>query len=271
MTNVMINFFKPFIATSLFLMGLLFAGPMALAQNGGALENWGATLEKYGHAGDESMGNVNLFDYGALAASPDDMSKLAAYIDAMAARAPSTMERDEAIAYWGNLYNALTVQVVAQNWPVSSIRDIKSSVFSPGPWKLELVTVEGELLSLNNIEHDILRPQFNEPRVHYVVNCASIGCPNLALTEWSAETLEADLDAGARAFVNSPRGVIVRNGKLHVSSIYNWFKEDFGSTDQNIINHLKKYAAPGLKSQLENISKISGDDYDWSVNSVEKG
>ena len=211
-------------------------------------------------------GDLNRFDYAALAASSSDMKALAAYIDDLAGQTPSTMSRNEALAYWANLYNALTVQVVAENWPVKSIKEIKSGRFTAGPWKRDLVTVEGRTMSLDDIEHGTMRKQYDEPRIHYMVNCASIGCPNLKASAWDAETLEQDMDAGARAFVNSPRGASVSGGKLTVSSIYDWFSEDFGDNDAGVIAHLKRYANADLKAQLDGITKVSKDQYDWGVN-----
>jgi hypothetical protein len=113
-----------------------------------------------------------------------------------------------------------------------------------------------------------MRPTFKDPRVHYAVNCASVGCPNLMPKAWRAATLEADLDAAARAFVNHPRGARVKAGKLTVSSIYAWFKEDFGGTDAAVIAHLRQYASAELRRKLAAISTIDGDDYDWTLNGL---
>ena len=206
-----------------------------------------------------------LFDYAALSAMSDDMALLDDYIQAQTGRTPSTMSRNEAMAYWANLYNALTVQVVAQNYPVGSIREIKSGV-RKGPWKRKLVTVEGRTLSLDDIEHGIMRPTFETPLVHYMVNCASVGCPNLKITPWSADTLDADLDAAARAYINSTRGVKISNGKVQASSIYKWFKKDFGGNDKGVLAHLIKYADPELADQLQGRVKIDKYAYDWGVN-----
>ena len=166
--------------------------------------------------------------------------------------APSKLPRNEAFAYWANLYNAITLQVILDRFPVHSIRDIKSDgLFDPkayiGPWRTKRVTVEGKQLSLDDIEHEIMRPTFKDPRVHYSVNCASFGCPNLPAKAWNAATLDADLDAAARDFINHPRGVaVLAGGKLKVSSIYKWFRDDFGADDAAVIAHLKKYAKPEL-------------------------
>ncbi len=206
-----------------------------------------------------------LFDYARLSASKQDMDRLSNYIDDMASRTPSTLARDDAMAYWANLYNALTVQVVAQNYPVQSIRDIKSG-WRAGPWKRKLVTVEGQTLSLDNIEHDILRPQFQTPMVHYMVNCASIGCPDLKTTPWRGATLAADLQEAARRYINDPRGVSVSGNRLTASKIYKWFKHDFGSNDAAIIAHFRAHADPDLLAALSGIDSIDSYVYDWKLN-----
>ena len=218
---------------------------------------------------------ITRVDYARWRASAADRTALDRYIDELAARRPSSMPRAEAFAYWGNLYNAVTLKVVLDRYPVDSIRDIKSdSWLDPkaytGPWRQQRVTVEGRRLSLDDIEHVIMRPTFKDPRVHYIVNCASYGCPNLMNRVWRAATLEADLDAAARAFVNHPRGVtVLPDGSLRVSSIYKWFIADFGGNDAGLIAHLRQYAEPALAQRLANAPPVAEDDYDWSLNRVQ--
>lgn len=219
------------------------------------------------HTNKDTDGLVR-FDYAGLKAAPNDMDALTQYIDDLAAKKPSTFERKEAMAYWANLYNALTVRIVAENYPVKSIRKIKSGLL-PGPWKKKLVTVEGEKLSLDNIEHDIMRPTFKTPLVHYMVNCASIGCPNLKETPWYAETLDQELDQAARAFVNSPRGVTSSKGRLQVSSIYKWFQKDFGGSQEGVIEHLSEYANENVAAKLVGRKKIDKFGYNWDINAPE--
>lgn len=202
-------------------------------------------------------------DYGAVTAA--DKQALKSYIATLAAQNPADLSQREAMAYWINLYNALTIDVVLDNYPVKSIKNIFSGI-RPGPWARELVTVNGVKLTLDMIEHGILRPTFKDNRVHYAVNCASVGCPNLATHAYTGATLDVMLDAGARAYINHPRGVSITNGKVTASSIYNWFKGDFGGDDASVIAHLSKYAAPGLKAELATIKKIDRYDYDWTLN-----
>lgn len=210
----------------------------------------------------------NFVDYGGLKASTRDRAVLAAYIESLEAIDPATLPRDEQFAYWVNLYNALTVRVVVDHYPVASIRDISISpgLFSRGPWGKKLVRVAGRALSLDDIEHGILRPDFGDARVHYAVNCASWSCPDLAMEPYEGATLDTQLDAAARRYVNSPRGALIRNGRLTASSIYSWYKEDFGRTEAGILAELRKYAEPERAAALAKIVRVSSYDYDWSLN-----
>lgn len=216
---------------------------------------------------------INRVDYARWHGNQADRQALAHYIATQAKATPSALPRNMAFAYWANLYNSITLKVVLDHYPVKSIRDIRSesSLFDLkaliGPWRTKFVTVEGKMLSLDEIEHSILRPTFHDPRVHYAVNCASLGCPNLQPTPWSAETLSDGLDAAARAFINHPRGVLVRSdGRLKVSSIYHWFKEDFGGNDDGVLNHLRRYAQGTVLQRIDGGATIAEDGYDWRLN-----
>jgi hypothetical protein len=218
-------------------------------------------------------GDLLRVDYARWSKSREDRAKLDAYVADLATRKPAQMPRAEAFAYWANAYNAITLKLILDRYPVASIRDIRSegSLFDlkayTGPWRQRRITVEGRTLSLDDIEHEVMRPTFKDPRVHYSVNCASVGCPNLKRTPWSAATLERDLDAAARAYINSPRGVDVRADGLHVSAIYKWFVADFGGNDDGVLKHLRQYAEGPLAQALAKPGvKIAGDFYDWSLN-----
>jgi hypothetical protein len=231
----------------------------------GSSATWDALLARYVRSGSDGLNRV---DYGAWKANAADMTALNAIVSTFAALPISTLSRSEQFCVWANLYNALTIQVVLSRFPVRSIRDIKSNPLALGPWKDKRISVEGARLSLDDIEHNILRKQWRDPRVHYSVNCASIGCPNLQRRGWRAETLDADLTSAARAYVNSPRGVrMSAPNQIRVSSIYNWFKVDFGNNDAGILAHLRQYANPALLSQLA-AARIVGNDYDWAINSI---
>lgn len=224
---------------------------------------WSRILAAYRTMGADGVAR---FRYGAM--SPGDVAALGAYIERLAGMRVSGLNRPEQLAYWLNLYNALTVKLVRDHYPLASIRDIDISPgwFAIGPWDAALVKIEGEPLSLNDIEHRILRPLWQDPRVHYGLNCASIGCPNLPAAAFTGATVDAMLDQGARDFVNHPRGARIVDGRLEVSSIYVWFAPDFGGTDIATIEHLRRYAEPPLQAALQEMTRISGDDYDWSLN-----
>lgn len=209
---------------------------------------------------------INRIAYGKV--SKKDREALRDYLEKMQGVPIRRFKRDEQRAYWINLYNAATVEVVLDHYPVKSILkiDISPGLFAKGPWKKKLLTVDGEKVSLDDIEHRILRPIWKDPRTHYAVNCASLGCPNLQPQAYTPGNMEALLDAGARAYVNHPRGATLAKGRLIVSSIYVWFQADFGGDDAGVIAHLKKYAEPELKKQLAEARRINDDEYDWSLN-----
>ena len=210
-------------------------------------------------------------DYAAWKTSGKDRAALKAYLGALTAMDPLTLTRAEQFAFWANLYNALTIEVVLDAYPVASIRDIDAGLFSSGPWKRTVATVNGAALSLDSIEHDILRSGWKDARVHYAVNCASFSCPNLPLKAWRGATLDADLDAAAAAYVNHPRGVRFEGEALVVSSTYSWYQRDFGRNDAEVIAHLVKYAADPMKQKLLAVSAIGRDVYDWSINANTNG
>ncbi len=227
----------------------------------GAWNHWLATYVVAGSDG------INRVRYGQVSAA--DRRALSDYLRAMQAIVPSRYRRSEQLAYWINLYNATTVNVVLEHYPVKSIRDIDISpgLFSTGPWKKKLLTVDGTELSLDDIEHRILRPLMRDPRVHYAVNCASLGCPNLQPRAFSGARLDEMLDQAAREFINHPRAARVDDdGKLRVSSIYDWFVSDFGGSETGVLAHLRQYAAPALARVLENRREIDGYTYDWRLN-----
>ena len=197
-----------------------------------------------------------------------DRSALNRYLGDLSRTPISRYARAEQLPFWINLYNALTVRVVLDHYPVESIRAIRISPgwFSVGPWKKQLIDVEGVALSLDDIEHRILRPIWGDPRIHYAVNCAALGCPNLALEAYTGENSEALLDANARAYVNHMRGVALEGDELVVSSIYDWFQSDFGGDEAGVLAHLRRYAEPALRRALERRNRIDDYRYDWDLN-----
>ena len=226
---------------------------------------WQDVLDGYVAA---DAAGVNLVDYEALAASAEDRAKLAGYLDHLQGLDPRDYSRAEQMAYWINLYNALTMQIVLEAYPVDTIRDVHEGVIPyVGPWGDVHANVAGQDLTLDQIEHGILRPLWRDKRIHYAVNCAAYGCPHLLTTAFTAENTERLLEAGARAYVNSARGVDpVDEDLIVLSSIYAWYPEDFGDTEEALLAHLMEYADDELAAQLEGFEGAVEYDYDWSLN-----
>jgi hypothetical protein len=212
---------------------------------------------------------INLMRYQTV--GPEDQKLLKDYLRAFQAIAISNYNRNEQKAFWINLYNAATVELVISRFPIASIRDINISpgLFVRGPWGAKLLTVEGEKLSLDDIEHRILRSIWKDNRIHYALNCASLGCPNLQPAAYTSDNVETLLEKGAREFINHPRGVSLQKGKLVVSSIYIWFQEDFGRDAEELMEHWQKYAAPALADGLEKYQGGLAHDYDWRLNGAD--
>lgn len=229
--------------------------------------DWDRFLKQYVVTADPS----GIYRVRYQAVTTEDRKILKGYLQAMQAVAVSNYSRAEQQAYWINVYNAATVDVILSRFPVVSIRDINISpgLLARGPWGAKLFSVEGERLSLDDIEHRILRPIWKDSRIHYALNCASLGCPNLQAEAYTADNTEALLERGAREFINHPRGVAIQKGRLQVSSIYVWFQEDFGGDAEGLMEHWQQYANPRLADALEKYSGGLAHDYDWRLNGVE--
>lgn len=209
---------------------------------------------------------INLVDYSHL--TDEDYTLLKRYIDKMTQIDIERYNRAEQLAFWLNLYNALTVQIVTDYYPVSSIEEINISpgLFSIGPWGKKLVTINNTPLSLDEIQNRIIRPIWNDQRTLYAINNASIGAANLSKKAYHGKTIEDSLNEAAFEYINALRGVQVIEGALIVSKIYDWFNEDFGGTKQDVIMHIKQFAKEPLSSQLKHINNIDSYIYNWHLN-----
>lgn len=214
---------------------------------------WQRVLDKYLVV----QPNQTLFRYGRVTDS--DKYELDRYLRDLTKRDPHQLSRNEQFAYWVNLYNAQTVKLILDSYPVSSITKL-GGFFSFGPWDEQVLTINGKTLSLNDIEHRILRPIWQDPRIHYVVNCASLGCPDLQPEAFTATNNERLLEKSATRFINSGKGVNPRSGKTTLSSIYDWYGSDFGNQSQ-LQKHINQYRH-GKPITLNNVSY----DYNWSLN-----
>jgi hypothetical protein len=227
---------------------------------------WDRLLKKYVKPDRTGLNRVEYAHW-----KKEGRNDLKAYLAALQAVDPTTLDRPEQFAYWANLYNARTIDIVLDKYPVKSIKDISlggtlKALVSGGPWQAKVVKVAGVEMSLDDIEHNVLRPVFKDPRVHYAVNCASIGCPNLMTAAFTGATLEAQLDSGARAFINSERGLKFQGGKVWASSIFSWFQSDFGANAAAVLAHMANHAEPALKRKLIGITRIDEYGYDWRLN-----
>ena len=174
--------------------------------------------------------------------------------------------RAEQMAYWINAYNAFTIQLVLRHYPVASIKDIKPGVaFINSVWDIKFIHIQGFTYDLNNIEHNILRPVFKDARVHAAINCASWSCPRLLPEAYSARTLDAQLDAAMRGFVNDPMRNRISPTQADVSEIFKWFKGDFERDAGSVRAFLNRYAKEKIAEQTE----IRHLDYDWRLNEAQ--
>ena len=215
---------------------------------------------------------INRFDYAALKVNSRDRVKLESYLDYLQRLDPRDYSKAEQKAYWINFYNSLTVKLIVDAYPVKSIRDVCADQASgsqcSGPWKEAHAKVAGQDLTLDNIENDILRPVWKDNLIHYGLSCASYGCPSLLKTAFTAKNTKSLLSGAAREYVNHPRGAsFMEDDLIIISSLYKWYSEDFGKTEQNIIKHLYSYADEKLASRLQNFKGTIDYEYDWSLNS----
>ena len=210
------------------------------------------------HVSDQGM-----VDYNGFIADGD---KLDTYLKLLSNNAPdrNTWFDAEQLAYWINAYNAYTIKLIINHYPVESIRDIDSKLSIPvvnTVWHLEFFNIGGKPASLDEIEHKILRKEFQEPRIHFAINCASISCPRLWNRAYSAKNLEAELEQAARSFINDPNYNILAGNHAALSSLFSWFSSDF-TKNGSLVDFINQYATKPLNKG----AKISYKDYNWSLN-----
>ena len=206
--------------------------------------------------------NQGQVDYDGL---KREESRLDAYLKILSEVDPDALERDDRFAFYVNAYNAWTVKLILTRYPdLKSIKDLGSLFRSP--WKKKIVRIDGNVISLDNVEHDILRPDFKDPRVHFAINCAAFSCPPLRSEPYEGGRIDAQLDDATRSFVNNPNRTYLKDGTLYVSKIFDWFGEDF---DNDPYSFVVEYAEGDLKDRLQagkgNIG-VKYMDYDWTLN-----
>ncbi|MFC1814726.1 DUF547 domain-containing protein [Thermodesulfobacteriota bacterium] len=211
-------------------------------------------LEKYVKSGG--------VDYKGL---KNEETRLDKYLKILEETDTKKLSRNEQFAFYINAYNAWTIKLILSGYPgIKSIKDL-GSIFK-SPWKKQIARIDGDIITLDHIEHDILRPGFKDPRVHFAINCAAKSCPPLRSEPYRADIIDQQLDEMARAFINDFRRNRLEGRTLYVSSIFKWFSEDF---NKDVVGFFLKYVREDLKKQLEDSkSKLTVKylDYDWSLN-----
>ena len=201
-------------------------------------------------------------------------ARLDAYLKTLAQTDPAKLTKSERLAYWINAYNAFTIKLILRRYPkIKSIKDI------PGRWDRREWTAGGKTYSLGEIEHQILRKRFNEPRIHFAIVCASKSCPDLPSEAYTAKRLDRQLTAAAKRFLaDTKKGLQTRrekgflwghNNYVYLSSIFNWFAEDFEKHGGSVIAFIKPYVSKKQRAFLEKHKddfSIRYLDYDWSLN-----
>jgi hypothetical protein len=211
---------------------------------------------------------MNLVRYRSVSAV--DRTVLENYLLAMEATDPRNYGRSEQMAFWINLYNAVTVKVVLDHPDERSIRAMGAGFFSRGPWSDKLITVAGEELTLDDIEHRILRPIWKDRRIHFALNCASKGCPELVARAYTAKYLQAMLDASEEAYLGSKRAVMFDvNKELVLSSIFDWYAADFAPDERSLLGYLADHSEGVIAGLLRAYRGPIRYQYDWSLNSSE--
>lgn len=187
-----------------------------------------------------------------------DEALLQSLLQELAIKEPSaTVAKNEQLAYWINLYNAATLQLVLQHYPLRSIRELNDGK----PWDLEFITVSGRRYSLNYIENEILRKRFSEPRIHFAINCAAKSCPKLLNGAFKPEQLEVQLNTLTNSFINDASKNKITAGKVEVSEIFNWYAKDF-MLKGSVIDFLNGWSA----TRIAPSATIQYLTYDWSLN-----
>jgi len=167
----------------------------------------------------------------------------------------SWTEKDK-IAFWINVYNAYTIKLILNNYPVESIKDIRK------PWDRKFFIIDGEYLSLGAVEHEILRKKFTEPRIHFAINCASKSCPRIVQIPYTGKNLEKLLERQTKEYINNAAVNDVNKKSYELSKLFSWFSKDFKKAEGSVINFINKYSLVPISNQTNKGFK----NYDWALN-----
>lgn len=197
-----------------------------------------------------------------------DKKALQQYLDYLSEHQPADKgSKNEKLAFWINAYNAFTVKLIVDHYPVKSIKDIKKGIpFINSVWDMPFIPLGKEKIDLNYIEHSILRKEFKDPRIHAAINCASISCPVLRREAYTADRLEEQLDDAMRNFINDPKRNRLEQSEVNLSKIFSWFSGDFRINGASVIDYLNKYS----KKRVHRNAKITYLSYQWELNEIVK-
>jgi len=237
----------------LFLILFTFLGDINPVQHG----EWDALVKK--HVAQDGM-----VDYAGFL---KDKKALQHYIDYLSTHQPTAKwSKSEKLAYWINAYNAFTVKLIVDHYPVKSIKDIKKGIpFVNSVWDIPFIPMGKEKIDLNYIEHSILRKEFKDPRIHAAINCASFSCPLLRNEAYIAHEIDRQLEDAMRKFINDPQRNQIEKSSVKISKIFSWFSGDFKLNGASVIDYLNKYA----KKSIDYNAKMDYLDYDWDLNGIE--
>ena len=197
--------------------------------------------------------------YSAWKANASDLQTLQAITDQIAARGPSSSDKNSELAYYINAYNAWILRGVLERYPIKSVADI-APLF--GFFFQKRITVAGQRTSFDKLEKTIRDPRYNEPRIHFALNCASRSCPPLRAFAYSAVKLDHELDQNAKAYVqNNPYGLQVVGQDYRLSKIFEWYKKDFEPVG-GVVTFINRYREPKMPTD----AKITYQEYNWSLN-----
>lgn len=191
-----------------------------------------------------------------------DSTRLNKYLNDLSRHVPSNnWSEPEQLAYWINAYNAFTVKLIMDHYPVKSIKDIADGLpMIASPWDIKFFKIGNVDFDLNTIEHKILRAKFKEPRIHFAINCASVSCPKLRAEAYSAAQLEAQLEAQTMDFLNHPTKNIINHEVTQLSQIFDWFRGDFVECG-GVFKFIQKY-----NHNIREGNKVELLKYDWKLN-----
>lgn len=243
---------KHIITLLLLFTGIAFGHAKSTAEDEGPLtlqkvdySTWDKLLKKYV----DDQGNVDYKNFRK------EIGLLNSYLEQQTKNPVSEYDTKESkLVYYINLYNAATVKLILDNYPLGSIKDLK------GPWNRQVVTIRNKQLSLGDIEHNILR-KMDEPRIHFAINCASYSCPKLLNEAFTVEKLEDLLEKSARTFVNDPKRNVITKEKAMLSQIFKWYKKDF-TNKVSLTDYINQYSSIKITKE----TSIEFINYDWRLN-----